>query len=75
MTAQQTLQFYNECYRQAFVQVATGDSIPTCSIAALNGAINNCSFLDPKNDRNMIIDQIDRYLAIIRQNKVIFDFS
>lgn len=75
MTAQQTLQFYNSCYHQAFVQIASINSAPTCSIAALNNVAKNCSFLNLEKDRNMIIDQVNRYLEIIRKNQEIFDFS
>lgn len=75
MTAQQTLQFYNSCYHQAFVQIASINSSPTCSIASLNNVVKNCSFLNLEKDRNMIIDQVNRYLEIIHQNQVIFDFS
>lgn len=75
MTSQQTLQFYNSCYHQAFVQIASINSAPTCSVAALNNVVKNCSFLDLEKDRNMIIDQVNRYLEIIHRNHVIFDFS
>lgn len=75
MTAQQTLQFYNSCYYQAFVQIASINSVPTCSIAALNNVAKNCPFLNLEKDRNIIIDQVNRYLEIIRKNQVIFDFS